>query len=92
MSLRREILAQRLDKCALPDTRDTSDADAVRAAVTPATRALFVETLTNPLLKFADLGVLSGICREHDLLLIADNTFLTPYLLRPFDLGADITV
>jgi cystathionine beta-lyase/cystathionine gamma-synthase len=71
---------------------DTSDAAAVQAAVTPATRALFVETLTNPLLKFADLPALSLICRQHDLLLIADNTFLTPYLLRPFDLGADITV
>src|SRR5450631_69514 len=71
---------------------DTSDASAVQAAVTPATRALFVETLTNPLLKFADLGALSAICREHSLLMIADNTFLTPYLLRPLELGADITV
>jgi cystathionine beta-lyase/cystathionine gamma-synthase len=71
---------------------DTSDAAAVQAAVTPATRAIFVETLTNPLLKFADLGALSAICRRHNLLLIADNTFLTPYLLRPLELGADITV
>jgi cystathionine beta-lyase/cystathionine gamma-synthase len=71
---------------------DTSDAAAVKAAVTPATRALFVETLTNPLLKFADLGALSAICREQSLLMIADNTFLTPYLLRPLELGADITV
>jgi cystathionine beta-lyase/cystathionine gamma-synthase len=71
---------------------DTSDAAAVQAAVTPATRALFVETLTNPLLKFADLPALSLICQQHELLLIADNTFLTPYLMRPFDLGADITV
>jgi len=71
---------------------DTSDTDAVQAAITPSTKALFVETLTNPLLKFADLSALSAICRERDLLLIADNTFLTPYLLRPLDLGADITV
>ncbi len=71
---------------------DTSDADAVRAAITPSTKALFVETLTNPLLKYADLDALSAICRERGLLLIADNTFLTPYLLRPLDLGADITV
>jgi cystathionine beta-lyase/cystathionine gamma-synthase len=71
---------------------DTSDAAAVQAAITPATKALFVETLTNPLLKFADLTALSSLCREHGLLLIADNTFLTPYLLRPLDLGADITV
>jgi cystathionine beta-lyase/cystathionine gamma-synthase len=71
---------------------DTSDTPAVLAAVTPATKAIFVETLTNPLLKFADLGALSAICRERNLLLIADNTFLTPYLLRPLDLGADISV
>jgi cystathionine beta-lyase/cystathionine gamma-synthase len=71
---------------------DTSDTSAVQSAVTPATKALFVETLTNPLLKFADLTALSSLCRKHDLLLIADNTFLTPYLLRPLDMGADITV
>jgi cystathionine beta-lyase/cystathionine gamma-synthase len=71
---------------------DTTDSEAVQAAVTPATKALFVETLTNPLLKFADIPLLSAICREHGLLLIADNTFLTPYLLRPLELGADITV
>jgi cystathionine beta-lyase/cystathionine gamma-synthase len=71
---------------------DTSDTSAVQIAITPATRALFVETLTNPLLKFADLTSLSSMCREHDLLMITDNTFLTPYLLRPLDLGADITV
>ena len=71
---------------------DTSDTAAVKAAILPETRALFVETLTNPLLKFADLPALAAISRQHELLLIADNTFLTPYLLRPLDLGADITV
>ena len=71
---------------------DTSDTAAVQAAITPATRALFVETLTNPLLKFADLKALSSLSRQHNLLLIADNTFLTPYLLRPLELGADIAV
>jgi cystathionine beta-lyase/cystathionine gamma-synthase len=71
---------------------DTSDLQAVRAAIRPETRALFVESLTNPLLKVADIGALSAICRERELLLIVDNTFLTPCLLRSFDLGADITV
>ncbi len=71
---------------------DTSDPGAVRAAIRPETKALFTESLTNPLLKVADIGALSAICREHGLLHIVDNTFLTPYLLRPFDLGADITV
>lgn len=71
---------------------DTTDREAVLAAITPSTKALFVETLTNPLLKFADIPALSAICHERGLLLIADNTFLTPYLLRPLELGADITV
>lgn len=71
---------------------DTSDSAAVEAAIRPETKAVFVETLTNPLLKFADLPALSTICKARGLLLIADNTFLTPYLLRPLDLGADITV
>jgi cystathionine gamma-synthase/cystathionine beta-lyase len=71
---------------------DTSDTEAVRTAIRPETKALFVESLTNPLLKVADIPALSLICRESGLLCIVDNTFLTPYLLRPFDLGADITV
>jgi cystathionine beta-lyase/cystathionine gamma-synthase len=71
---------------------DTTDIDAVRAALRPETKALFVESLTNPLLKVADIGALSSLCREKGLLSIVDNTFLTPYLLRPFDVGADITV
>ncbi|KAB0666177.1 PLP-dependent transferase [Oryzomonas japonica] len=71
---------------------DTSDVEAVRAALTPRTRAVFAESLTNPLLKFADIPALSTLCRDRDLLLIVDNTFLTPYLLRPLDLGADIAV
>ncbi|HMN02810.1 PLP-dependent aspartate aminotransferase family protein [Geobacter anodireducens] len=71
---------------------DTSDPEAVRGAIRPETRALFVESLTNPLLKVADVAALSALCRERGLLCIVDNTFLTPYLLRPLDLGADITV
>ncbi|ACD96776.1 trans-sulfuration enzyme family protein [Trichlorobacter lovleyi] len=71
---------------------DTTDLAAVEAAIRPETRALFVETLTNPLLKFADLPALAELSRRRGLLLIADNTFLTPYLMRPLELGADITV
>lgn len=71
---------------------DTSDTAAVAAAIQPSTKAVFVETLTNPLLKFADLPAIAALCKTNGLLLIADNTFLTPYLLRPLDLGADIAV
>ena len=71
---------------------DTSDIAEVQAALTPQTKAVFVESLTNPLLKFADIPALSSLCSDLSLLLIVDNTFLTPYLLRPLDLGADIAV
>ena len=71
---------------------DTSNTATVAAALQPSTTAVFVETLTNPLLKFADLRSISALCKDNNLLLIADNTFLTPYLLRPLDLGADIAV
>jgi len=54
---------------------DTTDPAAVKAAIRPETRALFVETLTNPLLKFADLPSLARLCKNRGLLLIADNTF-----------------
>ncbi|GFO69836.1 cystathionine gamma-synthase [Geomonas limicola] len=71
---------------------DTSDLEAVRAALQPNTRALFVESLTNPLLKVADVAALAALCKDRGLLCIVDNTFLTPYLLRPLDLGADIAI
>jgi len=71
---------------------DTTDLAAVRNAIRAETRALFVESLTNPILKVADIAGLSAIGRQHQLLTIVDNTFLTPCLLRPLDLGADITM
>lgn len=71
---------------------DTTSSQEILSAIRPATKAVFVETLTNPLLKFADLPAVSTICKKNSLLLIADNTFLTPYLLRPLDLGADIAI
>ncbi len=71
---------------------DSSDIEEVRKAIRPETRALFVESLTNPLLKVADIAALSALSKERGLLHIVDNTFLTPYLLRPLDLGADITL
>lgn len=71
---------------------DTSDVEQVSRAIRPNTRALFVESLTNPLLKVADIGKLAALCKERGMLCIVDNTFLTPYLLRCLDLGADITI
>ncbi len=71
---------------------DTTDLAAVRKAIRPETRGLFIESLTNPLLKVADIGALATMAKEKGLLTVVDNTFLTPYLLRPFEHGADITV
>lgn len=71
---------------------DTSDITAVEAAIRQETRGLFVEALTNPLLKVADVRGLAALCKEKGMLCIVDNTFLTPYLQQPLALGADITV
>ncbi len=71
---------------------DSTDAAAVQAAITPATKALFVETPANPLLTITDLRAMAQIAREHHLLAITDNTFMTPYLQRPLELGFDIVV
>jgi cystathionine beta-lyase len=71
---------------------DQSKPAAVRAALRPNTRALFLETPSNPLFKMTDLRVMAEIAREHDLLTLLDNTFMTPLLQRPLDLGIDVAI
>jgi cystathionine beta-lyase/cystathionine gamma-synthase len=71
---------------------DTADPAAVRAAIRPNTRMVFIETPANPTLKLTDVAAIAAITRPAGLLLVVDNTFLTPLLLRPLDLGADITM
>jgi cystathionine beta-lyase/cystathionine gamma-synthase len=71
---------------------DTSDAGVVERAVTDKTRLVFTETPANPTLKVTDLAAVSAICEEHDLIHVTDNTFLTPYYQRPFELGANVIV
>lgn len=71
---------------------DTSNLEAVERAWDDRVKALFVETPTNPLLKVADVRALSALARERGALTIVDNTFLTPVLHRPLDLGADLCV
>ena len=56
------------------------------------TKAIYIETPTNPMMNVTDIQELSKIARKHDLLLIVDNTFLSPYFQNPLDLGADIVV
>ena len=71
---------------------DSTDPASVRKAMTPATRAIFVETPANPLLSITDLRAIVAIAREHKVLAITDNTFMTPYTQRPLELGFDIVV
>ena len=71
---------------------DLSDREALANAVRPETEALWVETPSNPLLRIVDLEALSEFADAHDLLLIVDNTFLSPFLQRPIDYGADLVV
>jgi O-succinylhomoserine sulfhydrylase len=76
------------------DTRyvPLTDLDAWRAAITPRTRLLFLETPSNPLTDVADIAALAAIAREHNCLLVVDNCFCTPALQRPLALGAHIVI
>jgi len=71
---------------------DLSDPNALRAAWQPNTKMVWVETPSNPLLKIVDLRAVSAIATEHGALAVADNTFASPYLQRPLELGFDIVV
>lgn len=71
---------------------NTADLAAIEAAITPNTKAIFVETPSNPLMEECDVAAISKIAKKHNLMLIVDNTFLTPVLFRPIEHGADIVV
>lgn len=71
---------------------DTTDLKALEAAITPDVKAVLVESPANPLLTVTDLAAVAEIAHRHDALLIVDNTFMTPYLQRPLELGADIVL
>lgn len=71
---------------------DSSDIENVEKAIRNNTKALFIETPTNPLLKITDLAAAARLAHDHQLLTIVDNTFATPYWQNPLDLGADIVL
>lgn len=71
---------------------DTAQADAVRAAITPATRLIWLETPTNPGMMLADIAAIARIAQERDLILVVDNTFGSPALQQPLKLGATISL
>src|SRR6266446_3622544 len=64
--------------------------DAVERAMTPATRMLFVETPTNPVMRLTDLRAAAALAHRHGVRLVVDNTFASPYIQRPIEFGADI--
>ena len=69
-----------------------ADFEALAAAVRPETRMLIVETPSNPLLKLADLEALADFCRQRGIVSVADNTFASPWIQRPLELGFDVVV
>jgi O-acetylhomoserine (thiol)-lyase len=69
-----------------------SDLDAVRRAITPKTKCIFAETLGNPKIDVLDIEAVARIAHDHDIPLVVDNTFASPYCCRPIDWGADIVV
>lgn len=71
---------------------DMTDANNVRKYVNKNTKLLWVETPTNPLINITDIAAMAAIAKEHKLLLCVDNTFATPYLQTPLDLGADLVM
>ncbi len=71
---------------------DTSDVSAVAEAIRPATRMIWIETPTNPLLKVSDVEALGKLAHERGLTLCVDSTFATPALLRPLEFGADVVM
>ncbi len=71
---------------------DTTNPEAFAAAFTPRTKAILIESPANPLLTVTDIEATAKIAHEHGATVIVDNTFMTPYLQRPLDLGADVVL
>ena len=71
---------------------DTSDVERVRDAMRPNTRLIYIETPSNPAMQVTDLRAVAELAREHDCPLAVDNTFASPYLQQPLELGADVAL
>lgn len=74
------------------DLVNTSDIEKIKKNIKPETKAIFIETPTNPMMQVSDIAQISAFTKDKGLILIVDNTFLTPYFQRPLDLGADIVI
>ncbi len=88
----RLIVSQLQEKGIAVDFVNLRDLDAFTAAIRLNTRAVWVETPTNPLMNLIDLAAISAIAKVHGLTTICDNTFLSPYFQRPLDFGIDVVL
>ncbi len=88
-----QLFSQELSRYGVrTDFIDARNLDEVAAALETPARVLFVETMSNPLLTLADVEAQAKLCEEHGCLLFVDNTFATPELVRPLELGADLVM
>ncbi|WP_369058316.1 PLP-dependent aspartate aminotransferase family protein [Caulobacter sp. 73W] len=71
---------------------DMADLSAIEAAIRPETKMIWVETPTNPMLRLADLAAIAALAKTHGLITVADNTFCSPYVQRPLELGFDVVM
>lgn len=71
---------------------DTSDLERVRTAIRPETRLVYVETPSNPSMQVSDIRQIAAIAHDHGAVMVVDNTFASPYLQKPLDLGADVVL
>ena len=88
-----QLLGQELPRLGvIAEFVDCGDLERVEAALTTGARMLFVETMSNPMLRLVDIPALARLAKRRSAMLIVDNTFATPILTRPLDLGADVVM
>lgn len=71
---------------------DLAELSAIEAAITPKSRMIWIETPSNPMLKLVDIKAVAAIAKQHNMIVVVDNTFATPYNQRPLEMGADIVM
>lgn len=74
------------------DYVNTADLNEINSHILPDTKAIYIETPTNPMMQVTDIAAVSDLAKQHKLITIVDNTFLSPYFQQPLTLGADIVV
>jgi cystathionine beta-lyase/cystathionine gamma-synthase len=89
----RQLIERNLERFGVSATFvDATDPAALEAAMRPTTRVLYLETIANPTIVVSDLAALSALGHRHGLTVVVDNTFASPYLCRPLELGADLVI